>query len=68
MIVGCAAQAVGSLRGPAALGGLVDLTDWGLLMAFTAGFAPIGLALTFGVCREVAESQLAEKSYLDAAG
>lgn len=56
------------MRGPAALGGLVDLTDWGLLMAFTAGFAPIGPALTFGVRREVAESQLAEKSYLDAAG
>lgn len=62
------AQAVGSSLGPAALGGLVDLTDWGLLMAFIAGFALIGLALTFGVRREVSESQLAEKSYLDPVG
>jgi MFS family permease len=62
------AQAIGSSLGPAALGGIVDLTDWGLLMLFIAGFALIGLALTFGVRREVSESQLAEKSYLDSAG
>lgn len=61
------AQAIGSSFGPAALGGLVDLTDWGLLMAFIAGFAVIGLLLTFGVRREISESQAAEKAYLDAA-
>lgn len=59
------AQAIGSSFGPATLGGLVDLTDWGMLMLFIAGFALVGLALTFGVRREVSETQLAEKSYLD---
>lgn len=60
------AQAVGSAIGPAALGGLVDLSDWGLLMLFIAGFALLGLLLTFGVRREVSETQLAERRLLDA--
>lgn len=62
------AQAIGSSIGPAALGALVDLTDWGLLMVYIAGFALVGLLLTFGVRHEISPSQLAEKRYLDAEG
>lgn len=62
------AQAIGSSLGPAAVGGLVDLTDWSLLMAFIAGLALVGLLLTFGVRREISESQAAETSYLDTDG
>ncbi len=48
------AQAIGSAAGPGALGGLVDLTDWSLLMPFIAGLSLVGLAFTFGVRREYA--------------
>lgn len=60
------AQAVGSSVGPAALGALVDLTDWGFLMLFLVGLALVGLALTFGVRREYAPSQLAEEELVEA--
>lgn len=59
------AQAIGSSVGPAALGGLVDVTDWGLLMLFLAGFSLVGLLLTFGVRREYAAEQLAEESFVE---
>lgn len=48
------AQAIGSAAGPGALGGLVDLTDWSLLMPYIAGLSLLGLLLTFGVRREYA--------------
>jgi Na+/melibiose symporter-like transporter len=60
------AQAVGSSVGPAALGALVDATDWGLLMLFLCGVSLIGLLLTFGVRREYAPSQVAEEKYVEA--
>lgn len=59
-------QAIGSSVGPAALGGLVDLTDWGYLMLFLVGCAIIGLLLTFGVRREYAPTQVAEEPFVEA--
>ena len=60
------AQAVGSSVGPAAMGGLVDVTDWRFLMLFLAGLSLLGLLLTFGVRREYAPSQLAEERFVEA--
>ena len=60
------AQAVGSSIGPAAVGALVDVTDWGFLMLFLAVLSLVGLALTFGVRREYAPTQLAEEQYVEA--
>jgi MFS family permease len=60
------AQAVGSSVGPAALGGLVDLTDWSFLMLFLVGLSVVGLLLTFGVRREYAPAQLAESTHEEA--
>lgn len=51
------AQAVGSAAGPGAVGGLVDLTEWSLLMPFIAGLSLVGLVLTFGVRREYAPAE-----------
>ena len=48
------AQAIGSAAGPGAIGGLVDLTDWSMLMPFIAVLSLVGLVLTFGVRREYA--------------
>ncbi len=59
-------QAIGSSVGPAALGALVDATDWGLLMLFLCGVSLVGLLLTFGVRREYAPSQVAEEKYVEA--
>ncbi|AYF99500.1 MFS transporter [Protaetiibacter intestinalis] len=56
------AQAVGSSAGPAALGGLVDLTDWHYLMLFLVVMSLLGLLITFGVRREYAPGQLVEES------
>jgi Na+/melibiose symporter-like transporter len=58
-------QAVASSIGPATLGALVDATGWAYLMLFTAGFALVGLLLTFGVRREYAPSQQAEEHYVE---
>lgn len=60
------AQAIGSSVGPAALGGLVDLTDWRYLMLFLVGLSLVGLLLTFGVRREYAPAQVAEEKYAEA--
>lgn len=60
------AQAVGSSVGPAAVGALVDLTDWSFLMAFLVCLSLVGLLLTFGVRREYAASQLAEERGVEA--
>ncbi|MWB98550.1 MFS transporter [Agromyces seonyuensis] len=60
------ACAIGSSIGPAALGGLVDLTDWRYLMFFLAVIAVAALALTFGVRREYAGTQVAEERLVDA--
>ncbi|WOF21656.1 MFS transporter [Microbacterium betulae] len=61
------AQAVGSSVAPAALGALVDATDWSFLMLFLTGLSLVGLLLTFGVRREYAPSQLAEQEkYVEA--
>ncbi len=59
-------QAIGSSFGPAAIGALVDVSDWGFMMLFTAVFTLIGLGLTFGVKRENAASQLAETRFVEA--
>lgn len=59
-------QAIGSSVGPASLGALVDATDWSFLMLFLVGLSLVGLALTFGVRREYAPSQLAEEKYVEA--
>lgn len=59
-------QAIGSSAGPAAMGGLVDLTDWSFLMLFLVGASIVGLLLTFGVRREYAPTQLAEENFLGA--
>lgn len=60
------AQAIGSSAGPAAVGGLVDATDWSFLMLFVAVLSLIGLLLTFGVRREYSDAQLAEQKFGDA--
>ncbi|BDV29599.1 MFS transporter [Microbacterium terricola] len=60
------AQAVGSSIGPAALGALVDVSDWSFLMLYLAAMALVGLLLTFGVRREYAPSQVAEERFVDA--
>lgn len=61
------AQAIGSSFGPAALGALVDISDWSLLLLFVAGFAAVGLLLTLGIRREYSPAQLAEEKYIDSA-
>ncbi|WP_212743140.1 MFS transporter [Microbacterium sp. 2FI] len=60
------AQAIGSSAGPAALGALVDATDWSFLMLFLVGVSLVGLALTFGVRREYSQAQLDEMAFVDA--
>ncbi|MGX5681678.1 MFS transporter [Schumannella luteola] len=60
------AQAIGSSAGPAAVGGLVDATDWSFLMLFVAVLSLLGLLLTFGVRREYSDEQLAEQKFTDA--
>ncbi|MCP2636300.1 MFS transporter [Microbacterium sp. HD4P20] len=60
------AQAIGSSVGPATVGALVDATDWSFLMLFLVALSLVGLALTFGVRREYAPSQLAEEKYVEA--
>lgn len=60
------AQAIGSSVGPAGVGALVDATDWSFLMLFLAVLSLVGLALTFGVRREYAPSQVAEEKYVEA--
>lgn len=50
----------------AALGGLVDVTDWSFLMLFVVVVSGIGLLLTCGVRRKYSEAQLAEQTTTDA--
>ena len=59
-------QAIGSSVGPAAVGALVDATDWGFLMLFLVGLSFVGLLLTLGVRREYSDAQLAEEELADA--
>ncbi|MDR1213885.1 MAG: MFS transporter [Propionibacteriaceae bacterium] len=56
------AASIGASLGPAAIGLLVDLTDWRYLMAWAAVLCVIGLVLMMIVRSEVNPSQFASES------
>lgn len=60
------ACAIGSSIMPAALGAMIDASDWSLLMLYIGALVIVGFVLTFGVRREYAPSQLEEMALVDA--